>query len=735
MHTRRKLGIVATVAAVAAAMFAIPHSPARAEVANPRQDWLRNSVSGLFLHWGMRTSPSHSSCSGWEDAVTSGGWTADYWVQETKKLHARYLVLASFHSRLGYSRAWPSAIPGSCSTKRDFLGELIKAAHAADLKVILYMTDDPQWHNEGGTEWLNSAAYSRYKGRNVDLHSRNGFGEFSYDNWIEVMDKYPTLDGFWVDNDNAYWESHHLYELVHQRRPHMLLSNNNEDTPEMDTVSNEQKTGMPIRYDMATAIGTPFPRMIEACYKLPSSGPWWFGGSNSTVDIKLNVGRLITNAGGSIKSLMAETAMVNGKFPSNQANYNNFLNSLLTPIWESLDRVEGGGYGYGGFPGGPFGNGAYGATTVSKTNPNLYYVHVIDKPTSGNSISFQDNGYKVSRVTDLRTGATRPFTQANGTVTISGQTNWDQYDTVFRVETSGRSGIYPSSSLSASASASANGHPASAVLDGRFDTYWDSNTTLPVNVTLDQGSARKVQYLGINQREWSPTHPRDGFGGVQDSARIKAYQVQTSTNGSSWSTVKSGTLPSKRGVQMIDLGGVTTRYVRLVVTSTWSGSQAGNYVKKLRIDELFLGSSWAGGGVVEPPPPPPGATYQAEDATLNQATVSANHTGFTGTGFVDYANAAGGYVEWTVTVDAAQAGSAGLSIRYANGTTANRPMAVSVNGAAAVTVNFGGTGGWDTWQVASVNAQLKAGANTVRATATGASGGPNVDWLQVATGG
>jgi alpha-L-fucosidase len=70
--------------------------------------------------------------------------------------------------------------------------------------------------------------------------------------------------------------------------------------------------------------------------------------------------------------------------------------------------------------------------------------------------------------------------------------------------------------------------------------------------------------------------------------------VQTSTNGTSWSTVKSGTLPSKRGVQMIDTGGADTRYVRLVVTSTWSGSKAGNYYKKLRLDELFLGSDWAG---------------------------------------------------------------------------------------------------------------------------------------------
>ncbi|MGH1553131.1 hypothetical protein ACRAWF_17340 [Streptomyces sp. L7] len=60
---------------------------------------------------------------------------------------------------------WPSKIPGSCSTERDFLGELITAAKAKGMKVVLYMTDDPQWHDEGGHEWLDSAAYSRLQGQ------------------------------------------------------------------------------------------------------------------------------------------------------------------------------------------------------------------------------------------------------------------------------------------------------------------------------------------------------------------------------------------------------------------------------------------------------------------------------------------------------------------------------------------------------------------------------------------
>src|SRR5687767_12875953 len=91
-------------------------TPARADLQHPRQQFLRDSQGGLFLHWGMRTAPAHTSCSAWESAVTNGGWNANYWVDEARKLHLQYLVFASFHSRLGYARAWPSSIPGSCRT-------------------------------------------------------------------------------------------------------------------------------------------------------------------------------------------------------------------------------------------------------------------------------------------------------------------------------------------------------------------------------------------------------------------------------------------------------------------------------------------------------------------------------------------------------------------------------------------------------------------------------------------
>jgi hypothetical protein len=129
-------------------------------------------------------------------------------------------------------------------------------------------------------------------------------------------------------------------------------------------------------------------------------------------------------------------------------------------------------------------------------------------------------------------------------------------------------------------------------------------------------------------------------------------------------------------------------------------------------------------------PPPSGSRYEAESATISQGVAESNHTGYSGTGFVNYDNAIGSYVQFSVNVETA--GSKTLRFRFANGTTTNRPLAISVNGGAPTTLNFNGTGAWTTWQTATLTAGLNAGANTIRATATTADGGPNLDYLEIA---
>jgi F5/8 type C domain-containing protein/alpha-L-fucosidase-like protein/alpha-galactosidase-like protein len=577
-----RLTCAAVVLGLVASLAGTPSSAA--EVQHPRQEWLRRSTAGLFLHWGMFTAPKHLDCAAWERAVSEGGWTPDYWVDEANKLGASYIVLATFHSRLGYARPWPSRIPGSCSTRRDILGELVRAGAAKGVRVILYMTDDPQWHNEQGVETLDSAAYSAHKGQQVDLTSRDGFGMFSYDNFFEVMANYPDLAGFWIDNDNAYWERHHLYERIREQRPSWLLSNNNEDTPIMDTVSNEQKTGMTPSYDYPQAAWTPMPRLVEADYKLPTTGDWWYSGGDSAVDVRLSTGRYITNAGSSMKSLMAETPMVNGKFPPQQEAFNDFMTRWVPPIRESLYGTEGGGYRYGGMRPGFWNDGAHGVVTV-RPGTRTQYVHVVTRPRT-DLVRIRDNGYPIAKVTDLRTGERMRFSQSGGYLSILDVRNWDEYDTVFTVETADRHGVHGRSTIRATATAAAGGHPASDLVDGDHDTYWDSDRTLPVSVTLDLGRRRDVRYLAVHQREWSPTYARESFGQPEDSARVKDYRVSVSDDGRRWGEVRSGALPSARAVQPIDLGARKARYVRLTVLNTWSGPQAPAFVNQLRIDEI-----------------------------------------------------------------------------------------------------------------------------------------------------
>ncbi|MFI6318021.1 glycosyl hydrolase family 28 protein [Nonomuraea sp. NPDC050556] len=128
--------------------------------------------------------------------------------------------------------------------------------------------------------------------------------------------------------------------------------------------------------------------------------------------------------------------------------------------------------------------------------------------------------------------------------------------------------------------------------------------------------------------------------------------------------------------------------------------------------------------------PPTATRYEAENAQITQGVVESNHAGYSGTGFVNYDNVSGSSVQFAVNVPAA--GTATLAFRFANGTTTNRPMDIVVNDVViAAAKPFNGTGAWTTWQTTTVSAQLLAGANTIKATATTVNGGPNLDYLEV----
>ncbi|MFC9688878.1 glycoside hydrolase family 88 protein [Kribbella sp. NPDC056951] len=123
--------------------------------------------------------------------------------------------------------------------------------------------------------------------------------------------------------------------------------------------------------------------------------------------------------------------------------------------------------------------------------------------------------------------------------------------------------------------------------------------------------------------------------------------------------------------------------------------------------------------------------YEAELATYSAgSSVDTNHSGFSGTGFVNTGNAVGSYVQWTV--NRPQVGPATLAFGHANGTGAIRAVDITVNGTVvAKGVPYPSTGGWALWKTRVTTANLNAGANTIRVTATTADGTANLDYLDV----
>lgn len=108
-----------------------------------------------------------------------------------------------------------------------------------------------------------------------------------------------------------------------------------------------------------------------------------------------------------------------------------------------------------------------------------------------------------------------------------------------------------------------------------------------------------------------------------------------------------------------------------------------------------------------------GPRYEAESATLVGVGVNTNHPGYTGTGFVDLFDAAGKYVEFSIT--APEDGEYSFVFRYGNATGFTASRNVYVDGTKKSTIFFKNQANWDTWaHDAYYSTFLTAGTHLVR---------------------
>ena len=178
-----------------------------------------------------------------------------------------------------------------------------------------------------------------------------------------------------------------------------------------------------------------------------------------------------------------------------------------------------------------------------------------------------------------------------------------------------------------------------------------------------------------------------------------------------------------------------------------SNLQYGKWNGSSWVDESSLGDGWmkvyVSSGATPTPTPTPTATptptsgnkYEAENASLSGgAGVNTNHTGYSGTGFVDgYWNAG---ATTTFTVNTASAGNYNVTLRYANATSITRTVTIYVNSAKIRQTSLANLANWDTWGDLVETLTLNSGNNTIAYKYdTGDNGNINLDYISMSSNG
>ncbi|KAI7282693.1 hypothetical protein KC345_g3352 [Hortaea werneckii] len=285
------------------------------------------------------------------------------------------------------------------------------------------------------------------------------------------------------------------------------------------------------------------------------------------------------------------------------------------------------------------------------------------------------------------------------------------------------------------ASSTFSGFPAANAVDGNSTTYYEGAAgTYPNTLTVDLGSAQNVGTVVLKlPASWG--------------SRTQTLSIAGSTNNTAYTTLAASQTytfnPASNNTVSIAFASASARYVRVSFTAN-SGGAAGQAAEF----EIY------GSGAVTPTATPvptatptiaptptptpaptptatpvptavptatvaptaaPAGTYEAETATLaGGAVIAADHTGYSGSGFVGgFTDANKGNASVKFTVTAAAATSYDVTLRYANGSTAAQTLSIYVNGTKISQTSLAATADWNTWSTRLDTLALNAGSNTI----------------------
>lgn len=181
----------------------------------------RNYGLGQFIHWGLYAIPAGH----WDGEYYGGaaewirswkgmpneaydnlfrefdpkGFDPKAWAKQAKSMGAKYMIITTKHHD-GFC-LWPSEFTDYDVTNspygKDIIGPLVEAYDAVGIDVYLYFSV-MDWNHPGYRSKLETAA---------DREAYEDFKEFTRDQLLELLRRYPSTKGLWFDGTwDAAWK-------------------------------------------------------------------------------------------------------------------------------------------------------------------------------------------------------------------------------------------------------------------------------------------------------------------------------------------------------------------------------------------------------------------------------------------------------------------------------------------------------------------------------------------------
>jgi len=384
--------------------------------------WWQEARFGMFIHFGVASL--RGVPIGWGRAThlkpdgkvgilpdevydnlykefTIGKFDAAKWVSLAQSAGMKYIIVVTKHHD-GF-HMWDTAFSDYKITKspfgRDYVRELVDAAHAANMPIGFYFAQREWYHPQYDPR-------GAYPGRD---HKK--YIEYQFNAVRELLTKYGKIDVLWFDAawwggmfKEEDWDSERLYRMARKLQPRILINNRASIPGDFDTP--EQHIGA-FQSD----------RPWESCVTL--TGSWGYKPGSPIKTPKQVIDTLIQCVTGDGNLLLNVGPMPDGTIQTGEISALRIVGEWMSKYGESVYSTRGG----------PLRNAGWGGTTH---RGDTVYVHVLSWP--GETLWLRPIDEKILSARALTGGEVRVEQSEKGISLTLPEKNRDPFDTVIALK-------------------------------------------------------------------------------------------------------------------------------------------------------------------------------------------------------------------------------------------------------------------------------------------------------------